>query len=92
MEEIRGEAELREVLGEPTARDAGKARRELDGLDRAWPAKAFLRSGLWRPEGWEPDAAPSRARIAHGQERRGQDLAELEAYDGPGYGLDQPYG
>lgn len=82
MEEIRGEAELREVLGEPTARGAGKARRELDGLDRA----------LWKPEGWEPDAAPSRARIAHGQERRGQDLAELEAYDGPGYGLDQPYG
>lgn len=205
MEEITGEAELREILGEPTARDAGKVRRELDALDRAWLAaapfllmatsaadgscdvspkgdpagftlvldertiavperpgnrradgfrnilsnphvgliflipgrgdtlringrarllrdadffdrmkvkghrpplallvdidevfshcsKAFLRSALWKPEEWAPDAAPSRARIAHGQERKGQDLAELEAYYGPGYGLGQLYG
>lgn len=199
MQEITGEAELRAVLGEPAARDAGKVRRELDDLDRAWLAatpfclvatsaadgscdvspkgdpagfvlalddrtlaiperpgnrradgylnilsnphvglifvipgrgdtlrvngrarilrdadffdrmavkgqrpqlallvdidevfyhcsKSFLRSALWKPEGWQPDAAPSRARIAHGQERKGQDLAELETYYGAGYG------
>ena len=28
-------------------------------------AKAFLRSRLWDPESWPPDAVPSRARIAH---------------------------
>ncbi|MBN1094245.1 pyridoxamine 5'-phosphate oxidase family protein [Blastococcus sp. TML/M2B] len=27
--------------------------------------KAFLRSQLWEPESWAPDAVPSRARIAH---------------------------
>jgi PPOX class probable FMN-dependent enzyme len=204
MQEISGAAELRELLGEPTARDAGKVRKELDALDRAWLAatpfllmatsgadgscdvspkgdpagftlvldertiavperpgnrradgfhnilanphvglifvvpgrgdtlringrarlvrdadffdrmtvkghrptlavvveidevfyhcsKAFLRSALWKPETWQPDEAPSRARIAHGQERKGQDLAELEAYYGPGYGQ-QLYG
>src|SRR5688500_1150728 len=30
-------------------------------------AKAFLRSKLWEPETWRPDAVPSRARIAHQQ-------------------------
>ncbi|MFG1810178.1 pyridoxamine 5'-phosphate oxidase family protein [Streptomyces sp. NPDC049040] len=205
MREITGEAELRELLGEPTARDAGKVRRELDALDRAWLAatpfllmatsaadgscdvspkgdpagftlvldertiaipdrpgnrradgfhnilanphvgliflvpgrgdtlringrarlvsdadffdrmtvkghrpplavlvdidevfyhcsKAFLRSSLWKPEGWQPDAAPSRARIAHGQDRKDEDLAALEEYYGPGYGLQRLYG
>jgi uncharacterized protein len=43
-------------------------------------AKAFLRSGLWEPETWRPDAVPSRARIAHQQERAGEDLAEVERY------------
>ena len=43
-------------------------------------AKAFLRSGLWDPESWRPDAVPSRARIAHQQERAGEDLAEIERY------------
>lgn len=38
IREITGEAELRELLGEPTARNAGKVRRELDELDRAWLA------------------------------------------------------
>ncbi|WP_329180028.1 pyridoxamine 5'-phosphate oxidase family protein [Streptomyces sp. NBC_01477] len=201
MREVTGEAELRELIGEPTARVAGKVRRELDALDRAWLAatpfllmatsaadgscdvspkgdpagftlvldertiavperpgnrradgfrnilgnphvglifvipgrgdtlringrarlvreadffdrmtveghrpplavlvdidevfyhcsKAFLRSALWNPERWQPDAAPSRARIAQGQERQDQDLAELEVYYGPGYGQD----
>jgi PPOX class probable FMN-dependent enzyme len=204
MQEITNEAELRELLGEPTARDAGRVRRELDDLDRAWLAaspfclvatagadgscdvspkgdpagvalvldertlalperpgnrradgfrnilgnpriglifvipgrgdtlringrarllrdadffdrmtvkghrppmavlvevdevffhcsKAFLRSALWNPESWRPDAAPSRARIAAGQERKGQSVEELEVYYGPGYGR-QLYG
>jgi PPOX class probable FMN-dependent enzyme len=43
-------------------------------------AKAFLRSGLWEPETWRPDAVPSRARIAHQQERAGEDLADIERY------------
>jgi hypothetical protein len=199
MREITDEAELRELLGEPTARDAGKVRRELDELDREWLAatpfclvataaadgscdvspkgdpagfvlalddrtiaiperpgnrradgflnilttphvglifvipgrgdtlringrarllrdadffdrmsvkghrpqlallvdidevfyhcsKSFLRSALWNPADWHPDAAPSRARIAHGQERKGQPLAELEEYYGTRYG------
>lgn len=205
MREVTGEAELRELLGEPDARAAGKVRRELDAMDRAWLAaapfllmatsgadgscdvspkgdpagftlvldertiavperrgnrradgfhnilanphigliflipgrgdtlrvngrarlvrdadffdrmivkghrpqvavlvdidevyyhcsKAFLRSELWKPERWEPDAAPSRARIAHAQERKDHELAELEEYYGPGYGLQQLYG
>jgi PPOX class probable FMN-dependent enzyme len=43
-------------------------------------AKAFLRSGLWEPETWRPDVVPSRARIAHRQERAGEDLADIERY------------
>ena len=43
-------------------------------------AKAFLRSGLWEPDTWRPDAVPSRARIAHQQERAGEDLADIERY------------
>lgn len=48
-------------------------------------AKAFLRSGLWDPESWRPDAVPSRARIAHRQERAGEDLAAIERYYGETY-------
>ncbi|CAG7633957.1 pyridoxamine 5'-phosphate oxidase family protein [Actinacidiphila bryophytorum] len=205
MEEIRTEDELRDVLGVPTPRDAGKVRKALDELDRAWLAaapfllvatsgrdgscdvspkgdpagftlvldertiavperpgnrradgfrnilanphvgliflvpgrgdtlringrarlvkdadffdrmtvkghrpplallvdidevfyhcpKALMRSALWKPEGWAPDAAPSQARIAKAGHRKDQDLAELEAYYGPGYGLDSLYG
>lgn len=48
-------------------------------------AKAFLRSALWQPETWTPDAAPSRARIAQRQDRPEESLAALEAYYGPAY-------
>lgn len=48
-------------------------------------SKSFLRSALWKPDSWRPDAAPSRARMAAGQERRGQSVEELEVYYGPGY-------
>jgi PPOX class probable FMN-dependent enzyme len=43
-------------------------------------AKAFLRSGLWKPETWDPDAVPSRARIAKAMERQDEDLADIERY------------
>jgi hypothetical protein len=42
--------------------------------------KAFLRSQLWDPESWAPDAVPTRARIAHALERRDEPLEELERY------------
>ena len=48
-------------------------------------AKAFLRSGLWDPETWRPDAVPSRARIAHRQERADEDLADIERYYSEAY-------
>jgi PPOX class probable FMN-dependent enzyme len=48
-------------------------------------AKAFLRSRLWEPESWRPDAVPSRARIAHQQERADEDLADIERYYGEAY-------
>ena len=48
-------------------------------------AKAFLRSALWQPETWTPEAAPSRARIAQRQERPDESLTELETYYGAGY-------
>jgi hypothetical protein len=42
--------------------------------------KAFLRSQLWDPESWRPDAVPSRACIAHALERKHEPLEELERY------------
>jgi len=33
-------------------------------------SKAFLRSQLWKPETWEPDAMPSRARISKALKRQ----------------------
>ena len=48
-------------------------------------AKAFLRSGLWDPDSWAPDAVPSRARIAHQLERRGERLEDIERYYGEQY-------
>jgi len=47
-------------------------------------AKAFLRSGLWKPETWAPDAVvPRRAVIAEAVEPTGQSLEELDAYYAP---------
>jgi PPOX class probable FMN-dependent enzyme len=43
-------------------------------------AKAFLRSSLWNPSTWQPEAAPSRPRIAQRQERAGESLDDLERY------------
>lgn len=48
-------------------------------------AKAFLRAKLWRPEEWDPDALPSRARIVQALERTAEPLEEVERYYGPDY-------
>jgi uncharacterized protein len=48
-------------------------------------AKAFLRSALWRPETWSPEAVASRAQISHALERTATPVAELERYYGPSY-------
>ena len=47
--------------------------------------KAFLRSQLWKPETWNPDAVPSRACIAQQLERPNDSLEELERYYGEAY-------
>jgi PPOX class probable FMN-dependent enzyme len=44
-------------------------------------AKAFLRSGLWKPETWDPEAAvPRRAVIAKEVEPDGRSVAQLDDY------------
>lgn len=48
-------------------------------------SKAFLRSALWKPETWAPQAVPSRPQIAKALERPDDSLAELERYYGPAY-------
>jgi uncharacterized protein len=48
-------------------------------------SKAFLRSALWEPATWRPDAVPSRAAIAHAQERPDTSLEDLERYYGAQY-------
>ncbi len=47
-------------------------------------AKAFLRSGLWNPETWAPDArVPRRALIAQQVERPGMSIEQLDEYYAP---------
>jgi PPOX class probable FMN-dependent enzyme len=48
-------------------------------------SKAFLRSALWRPESWRPDAVPGRARIAKTLERQEDSMEVLETYYGRAY-------
>jgi PPOX class probable FMN-dependent enzyme len=48
-------------------------------------AKAFMRSGLWKPETWDVAGLPSRAEIAGTLERPDLSREELDAYYGPGY-------
>jgi PPOX class probable FMN-dependent enzyme len=54
-------------------------------------SKAFLRSALWKPDTWQPSAAPSRPVIAKALERPDDDMAVLEQYYGPTY-ADTIYG
>ncbi|MFI8854535.1 pyridoxamine 5'-phosphate oxidase family protein [Streptomyces sp. 891-h] len=48
-------------------------------------SKAFLRSGTWQPETWQPDALPNRARLAKALDRAEDSLEFLEEYYGPSY-------
>jgi len=48
-------------------------------------SKAFLRSQLWKPETWDPEAVPSRPRIAKALERQDDELSALEEYYGKAY-------
>lgn len=48
-------------------------------------SKAFLRSDLWRPESWAPEAVAKRPEIARTLERPGESIEELERYYGPSY-------
>jgi uncharacterized protein len=47
--------------------------------------KAFMRSHLWLPEAWKPDALPPHAQIVKEVEARPEPLADLEHYYGPSY-------
>lgn len=49
-------------------------------------SKAFLRSELWQPTTWAPEATvPRRAVIAHEVEPSGMTITELDDYYGPRY-------
>jgi PPOX class probable FMN-dependent enzyme len=48
-------------------------------------SKAFLRSELWDPATWAPDAVPSRARIAQALEQPDATVEALEEHYGPAY-------
>lgn len=48
-------------------------------------SKAFLRSQLWEPGTWAPDAVPPRAQLARTLERPDAALEDLERYYGPSY-------
>lgn len=47
--------------------------------------KAMIRSEVWKPETWTPDAVPRRAVIAKSVEQRAEDLDALDRYYGPSY-------
>ncbi len=49
-------------------------------------SKAFLRSALWDPASWTPDAAPARPVIAGTLERPEDSPEQLAAYYGASYG------
>jgi PPOX class probable FMN-dependent enzyme len=48
-------------------------------------AKAFLRSSMWQPETWNPDAMPSHPVIVKSVQDIPETLEELEAHYGPAY-------
>jgi len=47
--------------------------------------KAFMRSRLWEPGSWNPDALPVHAQLAKSLERSDETVEELEEYYGPAY-------
>ena len=52
---------------------------EIDQVFSHCP-KAFMRSELWEPESWQPDALPSVAALCKAVQDTPETLAELEAY------------
>jgi PPOX class probable FMN-dependent enzyme len=48
-------------------------------------AKAFMRSSLWQPHTWHPDALPTHAHLVKQVQRTEETLEELERYYGPDY-------
>ena len=46
-------------------------------------ATSFLRSRLWQPDSWQPDALPSHATIAKAVQETPETLEELEEYYSP---------
>jgi uncharacterized protein len=46
-------------------------------------AKSFLRSRLWQPDSWQPDALPSHATLVKRVQETPETLAELEEYYAP---------
>lgn len=49
-------------------------------------AKAFLRSGLWKPETWDPEGVVARRAVVAAQvEPDGRTVEELDEYYGPAY-------
>ena len=48
-------------------------------------SKAFLRSDLWQPATWKPEAVPSRAQIVQHLEQPGETLEDLRRHYGPTY-------
>jgi hypothetical protein len=48
-------------------------------------AKAFMRSSLWQPHSWHPDALPTHAHLVKQVQRTEETLEELERYYGPDY-------
>jgi uncharacterized protein len=45
--------------------------------------KSFMRSSLWRPETWQPDALPSHASLVKAVQDTPETLGELEEYYAP---------
>jgi PPOX class probable FMN-dependent enzyme len=48
-------------------------------------SKAFLRSALWQPQSWRPEALPSHAVLVKATQPVEESIEELERYYGPDY-------
>ncbi|MFI0356850.1 pyridoxamine 5'-phosphate oxidase family protein [Actinomadura sp. 9N407] len=48
-------------------------------------AKALMRSAVWKPETWDPDAMPSHARLVKEMQQVEESLEDLERYYGTEY-------
>jgi uncharacterized protein len=55
---------------------------EIDQVFSHCP-KAFMRSGLWEPSTWQPDAVPTTATLCKAVQEAAETLEELEAHYAP---------